>query len=94
MSTFKLRGHRVLLTRPEKKDLGLVVSKEMQEQLIIEELQNMKSLSVFAVGDEVTDIFPEDLVLVPTSTLMHAEVVKVDEQDRIMVRAMDIAIIW
>jgi hypothetical protein len=94
MSTFKLRGHRVLLTRPEKKDLGLVVSKEMQEQLIIEELQNMKSLSVFAVGDEVTDVFTGDLVLVPTSTLMHAEVVKVDDQDRIMVRAMDIAIIW
>jgi hypothetical protein len=94
MSTFKLRGHRVLLTRPAKKDLGLVVSKEMQEELIIEELQNMKSLSVFAVGDEVTDVFPGDLVLVPTSTLMHAEVVKVDDQDRIMVRAMDIAIIW
>ena len=94
MSTFKLRGHRVLLNRPERIDLGLQLSKEMQEQLIIEELQNMKALSVFAVGDEVTDISPEDLVLVPTSTLMHAEIVKVDDKDKIMVRAMDIAIIW
>jgi hypothetical protein len=94
MSTFKLRGHRVLLTRPEKNDLGLQLSKEMQEQLIIEELQNMKSLPVFAVGDEVTDIYPGDLVLIPTSTLMHAEVIKVDDKDRIMVRAMDVAIIW
>ena len=94
MSTFKVKGHRVLLNRPQKKDTGIQLTPELEAELMQEELKEYTSLEVFAVGDEVTDLKPGDLVYVSPGTLIHSEVVTVDGLEKIIVRAMDIAIIW
>ena len=94
MTKFKLRGQRVLLTRPEKKDTGIQLTPELEAELMQEDLKNYRTLEVFAVGDEVEDIKPGDIVYVSPGTLIHSEVVEVDGNEKIMVRAMAVAIIW
>ena len=94
MNTFKVKGHRVLLSRPVKQDLGIQLTPELEAELMQEELKEYSSLEVFAVGDEVEGIKPGDNVYVSPGTLVHSEVVTVDGGEKIMVRAMDIAIIW
>jgi histidinol phosphatase-like enzyme len=94
MSTFKLRGSRVLLNCPPRKDLGLHLSAEAEQELLIEELKSMTALEVFAVGDNVQDIQVGNKVYVSPSTIMHAELVKVDEEEKFLIREMDVALIW
>ena len=94
MNTFKVKGHRVLLSRPEKKDLGIQLTPELEAELMQEELKEYHSLEVFAVGDEVEDLKAGDHVYVSPGTLIHSEVVTIDGSEKIMVRAMDIAIVW
>ena len=94
MSTLKLKGQRVLLSRPQKKDLGIQLNPELEAELMREEVKEYSSLEVFAVGDEVTDIQVGDNVYVSPGTLIHAEVVSIDNGEKIMVRSMDVAIIW
>jgi len=96
MSIVKLKGHRVLLNRPEKKETGLKLTEELEASLIRDELMSMTSLEVFAVGSEVTDadIVEGAKVYISPSDLMRSEIVKVDGEDKIMARAMDVAIIW
>lgn len=94
MNTFKVKGQRVLLSRPEKKDLGIQLTPELEAELMQEELKEYHSLEVFAVGDEVTDVKPGDQVYVSPGTLIHSEVVTIEGSEKIMVRAMDIAIVW
>jgi histidinol phosphatase-like enzyme len=94
MSTFKLRGSRVLLNCPPRKDLGLHLSAEAEQELLIEELKSMTALEVFAVGDNVQDIQVGNKVYVSPSTIMHAELVKVYEEEKFLIREMDVALIW
>ena len=94
MSTFKLRGSRVLLNCPPRKDLGLHLSAEAEQELLIEELKSMTALEVFAIGDNVQDIQVGNKVYVSPSTIMHAELVKVDEEEKFLIREMDVALIW
>jgi nitrite reductase/ring-hydroxylating ferredoxin subunit len=51
MSTFKLKGKRVLLNKPEINDLGLELSLETKEQLMQDEMKKYTHLEVFAIGD-------------------------------------------
>jgi hypothetical protein len=94
MSTFKLKGKRVLLNKPEINDLGLELSLETKEQLMQDEMKKYTHLEVFAVGDEVSDYKAGDLVYVSPAVLAYAEILPIEGDDRIMVRDMDIAIIW
>lgn len=94
MTKINLRGSRVLLNCPPRKDLGLHLSAEAQQEVLIEELKNMKELEVFAVGDKVEDIKVGNRVYVSPSTIMHAELVTVEGSEKFMLREMDIAIIW
>lgn len=94
MSITKLRGSRVLLDQPEYREFALELSEEVKRQIIEEETKRHAKLNVYAVGDDVTDIKPGDSVYVSPSTLAMAEVVDLDGQIKIMVRAMDIALIW
>ena len=63
MSKFKLRGSRLLLNCPPRKDLGLHLSEEAQKDLLIKQLEEMTALDVFAVGDAV--FIPTDCALSP-----------------------------
>jgi hypothetical protein len=94
MSTFKLKGKRVLLNKPETNDLGLELSLETKEQLMQEEMKKYTHLEIFSVGDEVSDYKAGDVVYVSPSVLAYAEILHIDGADRIMVRDMDISIIW
>jgi hypothetical protein len=90
----KLRGTRVLLDQPKIKDLGLELSPEIERELMADELKKFMALNVFAVGDEVTDIKPGDTVYVSPSTLAITEVLEIEGETRMLVRAMDISIVW
>jgi histidinol phosphatase-like enzyme len=84
----------VLLNCPPRKDLGLHLSAEAEQELLIEELKSMTALEVFAIGDNVQDIQVGNKVYVSPSTIMHAELVKVDEEEKFLIREMDVALIW
>jgi hypothetical protein len=94
MSTFKLKGKRVLLNKPQTNDLGLELSQETKEQLMQEEMKKYTELEIYAVGDEVTDFEEGQLVYVSPSVLAYAEILPIDGDDRIMIRDMDISLIW
>ncbi len=94
MSTFKLRGSRVLLTCPPRKDLGLHLGEEAQREVLLREIQAMTELEVFAVGEAVTDIKAGDKVYISASTIVNAEVVEVEGSQKFLLREMDIVLIW
>ena len=60
--SIKLRGSRVLLNCPPRKDLGLHLSEEAQREILIKELNEMTALEVFAIGDTVKVIEVGDKV--------------------------------
>jgi hypothetical protein len=93
MSIIKLRGSRVLLNCPPRKDLGLHLSEEAQKDLLIKQLEEMTALDVFAVGDAVTDIKVGDKVYITPSTIMH-DLVDVEESKKFLIREMDVVFIW
>jgi histidinol phosphatase-like enzyme len=94
MTKINVRGSRVVLNCPPRKDLGLHLSAEAQQELLIQELKQMNPLEVYAVGDSVKDIQVGDKVYVSPSTIMHAELVTINGEERFLIREMDIAIIW
>lgn len=94
MSTIKLRGSRVMLNCPPRKDLGLHLGEEAEKEMLLREIQAMTSLEVFAVGNDVKDIQVGDKVYISPSTIVHAEVVEVDGSQKFLLREMDIVLIW
>lgn len=94
MSTVKLRGSRVLLNCPPRRDLGIHLSEEAQKEILIKELNEMTSLEVFAIGDAVKDIAVGDKVYISPSTIMHAELIDVEGGQKFLIREMDIVLIW
>lgn len=94
MSTIKLRGSRVLLNCPARKDLGIHLSEEAQREILIKELNEMTSLEVFAVGDAVKDLAVGDKVYISPSTIMHAELIDVDGGQKFLIREMDVVLTW
>ena len=60
MSTIKLRGSRVLLNCPPRKDLGLHLSEEAQKELLIKQLDDdvnlIFSLLSFLIDSNVVTI--------------------------------------
>jgi hypothetical protein len=92
--TIKLRGSRVLLNCPPRRDLGIHLSEEAQKEVLIKELNEMTSLEVFAIGDAVKDIAVGDKVYISPSTIMHAELIDVDGGQKFLIREMDVVLIW
>ena len=89
-----VKGHRVLLNRPVKEERLIKLTPEMEEAMEFEELKKLKHLEVFAIGEEVQGINVGDKVYVQLMSLQSAELVEVEGNEKIMVRASDIAIIW
>jgi hypothetical protein len=80
--TIKLRGSRVLLNCPPRRDLGIHLSEEAQKEVLIKELNEMTSLEVFAIGDAVKDIAVGDKVYISPSG------------QKFLIREMDVVLIW
>ena len=94
MSNYKVRGVRVLLTPPLIVKSAIQLDAKLEEQLMDEQMKKWGSLEVFAVGDEVVDIKVGDSVYVNPMFLRNSEHVLIDGEDKIIVRAPDIAVVW
>lgn len=93
-NNYKVRGLRVLLTPPEIKKSAIELDAKLEQELLEEQMKKWGSLEVFAVGDEVSDISVGDKVYVNPMFLRNSEHVLINGEDKIIVRAPDISVIW
>tara|TARA_R110000751_G_scaffold72226_1_gene146445 strand:- start:2855 stop:3157 length:303 start_codon:yes stop_codon:yes gene_type:complete len=99
MSEFILRGNRVMLDKPvkkedEKKKVDLILSKGDEKSIEEEMMKQWTHLNVYAVGVDVTDINVGDKVYVRTSALHNAEIVDMDGDMKMLVLIHDVIMIW
>lgn len=91
----KLRGNRVYVEIPKKEESKLIVDENTKEALQKEMLKKMSKLTVYAVGELVTDIKEKDVVLVDPGKLKDALLIPVsDEKDVLLISPFDIVHIW
>jgi len=95
MAPFKtLRGRRILIEVPVKKESVITLSEKDQDALMYEAMKQWNKLTVYAIGDKVEEIAVGDLVYIPVPQLEQAEKVDIDGSVKLMFNEMDIAIIW
>ena len=95
MSPFKtLRGRRILIEVPVKKESVITLSEKDQDALMYEAMKQWNRLTVYAIGDKVEDVKVGDVVYIAVGQLEHAEKVDIDGSVKLMLNEMDIAIIW
>jgi len=99
MSKFILRGNKVLLDKPEKKEkeegkLDLIIPDSMEQDVEKEMMKEWTHLNVFAVGVEVTDVKVGDKVYVRTGALHNAEIIEIDGVIKMMVLIHDVVMVW
>ena len=98
MSKFILRGNKILLDKPEKKEednkLDLILSKDDEKNIEKDMMKEWTHLNVFAVGEEVNDVKFGDKVYVRTGALHNAEIIDMDGSIKMMVLVHDIVMIW
>lgn len=98
MSKFILRGNKVLIDKPEKKEednkLDLILSKDDEKAVEKDMMKEWTHLNVFAVGVEVTDVKVGDKVYVRTGALHNAEIIDLDGEIKMMVLIHDIVMVW
>jgi len=91
----KLRGNRVYVEIPKKEESKLIVDENTKEALQKEMLKKMSKLTVYAVGDLVSDIKENDVVLVDPSKLKDALLIPIsDEKNVLLVSSFDIIHVW
>ena len=95
---FILRGNRVMLDKPEKKQeegkLDLILTDEMEKQQEQDMMKEWTHLNVYAVGVDVTDVKAGDKVYVRTGALHNAEIIDMEGAIKMMVTVHDIVMIW
>jgi len=95
MNPFKtLRGRRILIEVPVKKESVITLSEKDQDALMYEAMKQWNKLTVYAIGDKVEEIAVGDSVYIPVAQLETAEKVDIDGSVKLMFNEMDIAIIW
>ena len=95
MSQFKtLRGRRILIEVPVKKESVITLSEKDKDALMYEAMKQWNRLTIYAVGDKVEDVVAGDVVYIAVSQLEHSEKVDIDGSVKLMLNEMDIAIIW
>lgn len=99
MSEFILRGQRILIDKPEKKEkkegeLDLIIPDNMEKDAEKEMMKEWTHLNVCAVGTDVTDVKAGDKVYVKTGALHNAEIMDLDGSIKMMVTVHDVVMIW
>ena len=98
MKKFILRGNRVLIDKPAKKEeenkLDLILSESDEKDMEKDMMKKWTHLNVFAVGVEVTDVKAGDKVYVKTGALHNAEIIDLDGSIKMMVTIHDIVMVW
>ena len=90
----KVLGKRILLDKPHFEEPTLELSPELKEEFERKEISKWKKLTVFQIGEDVTTANVGDLVYVSPMHLQSAEILDLEEGQKIMIREMDIALIW
>ena len=91
----KLLGNRIYLEIPKKEENKLVVDENTKEALQKEMLKKMSKLKVYAVGDSVSIVKEEDVVLVDPGALSKAHIVPLsDEKDVLLISPFDVIHVW
>jgi len=90
----KLKGKRVLLSRPVIEKSTIELSPEVQATLDQENMKKWTHLEVFAVGDLVTEIQLGEIVYIPSNVLNQSDIVEVDGEVKLMISDFQIAIVW
>lgn len=93
----KLLGNRIYLNMPKKEEeTKLIVDENTKEALKKELLSKMSRLSVYAVGDLVSNISVGDEVLVDPEALSRKAVIIPLSEDKevLLVSPFDIVHIW
>lgn len=89
----RVLGKVVLIEKPViENNTGLELDAATTAAREKEQLKKLTSLSVFAVGDEVTKISKGDKVLIDMSRI--PTLVEFDDKQYMMLRESDILIIW
>ena len=65
-----------------------------KEALEKEMMQKLNKLTVYSVGDLVTDIKPGDQILVDPAALSKAPVVVIGEENKLLVSPFDVILVW
>lgn len=95
MADFKLlRGNRILLDLPKKEEGKLIVDENTKEALEKEMMQKLNKLTVYSVGDLVTDIKAGDVLLIDPSALQKAPVIPIGEENKLLVSPFDVILVW
>ena len=95
MTPFKtLRGRRILIEVPVKKETTIKLSEKDTDALMYEAMKQWNRLTIYAVGDKVEDVKVGEAVYFAVGQLEHAEKVDIDGSVKLMLNEMDIAIIW
>jgi len=95
MTPFKtLRGRRILIEVPVKKETTIKLSEKDTDALMYEAMKQWNRLTIYAIGDKVEDVKVGDVVYIAVGQLEHAEKVDIDGSVKLMLNEMDIAIIW
>jgi hypothetical protein len=95
MADFKvLRGNRLLLDLPKKEEGKLIVDENTKEALEKEMMQKLNKLTVYAVGDLVTDIKAGDEILVDPTSLSKSPVIPIGEENKLLVSPFDVILVW
>lgn len=96
MSAFKqLRGRRILITKPVAETKSLIeITPEVQAELDRDLMKKWTRLTIFAVGNEVTDLAAGDEVYINASMLANAELVQLEGVDYMMVLDHAVAIVY
>jgi len=90
----KLKGKRVLLSRPVLEKSAIELTPEVQASLDQENMKKWTHLEVFAVGDQVTDINVGDVVYLPKGAIEQCDVLDVEGEVKLMTSDFQIAIVW
>ena len=91
----KLLGNRIYVELPKKEESKLVVDENTKEALQREMLKKMSKLTVYAVGDTVTNISVGDEILVDPSSLSKSHGIPLsDELDVLLVSPFDVIHVW
>ena len=95
MTDFKqLRGNRLLLDLPKKEEGKLIVDENTKEALEKEMMQKLNKLTVYAVGDLVTDIKAGDEILVDPASLQKSPVIPIAGENKLLVSPFDVILVW
>ena len=91
----KLKGKRVMLSKPVVEKSAIELTPEAQESIDKANMAKWTHLDVFAVGDGITDsVKIGDKVYISKSAIERCEVVVIEEEIKLIVHETDVVLVW